>query len=237
MSASGKRFVEIGLLIPPQYLYVFLDEGGNFDFSQSGTRYLTFSAISVTRSFGWEASLSSLKYDLLEHGFDLEYFHAAEDRQIVRDRVFEVICRHLPQIRIDSIVVEKRKTGPALRPIEKIYPKMLGYLLRYIVQFKEGKKCDGVFVLTDRIPHKKKRLIIEKSVKQTLSEMLPPETSYRILHYESKSYFSLQVADYCNWAIYRKWASDGADKRSYKFIRQAVRSEFEIFRTGEKFYY
>ncbi len=32
-------------------LYLFLDEGGNFDFSPAGTRYLTLTAVTATRPF------------------------------------------------------------------------------------------------------------------------------------------------------------------------------------------
>ena len=66
-------------------LYIFLDEGGNFDFSLNGTRYFTLTCVTSQRPFPWDATFPSLKYDLIEKGLDIEYFHAAEDRQIVRD--------------------------------------------------------------------------------------------------------------------------------------------------------
>ncbi len=52
----------------------------------------------------------------------------------------------------------------------------------------------------------------EKGVKTTLAAMLPVEVSYRVLHHASKSNMDLQIADYCAWAIYRKWA--GPEARS-----------------------
>jgi len=48
-------------------------------------------------------------------------------------------------------------------------------------------------------------------------------------------HLDLQIADYCNWAIYRKWNS--GDYRSYNVIGPVVRSEFEIFKTDSQFYY
>lgn len=216
-------------------LYVFLDEGGNFDFSATGTKYFTLTSVTKARPFQIAPILDHLKYDLIETGLDLQYFHATEDRQAVRDQVFNAIQRHIGSLRIDSLVVEKSKTGPALRDEQRFYPQMLGYLLRYLLNDHLLQDVEEVVVITDNIPVKRKEKAIEKAVKQTLAEMLPDQIKYRILHHASKSSFGLQVADYCNWAIYRKW--ERGDARSYDLIKTRVKSEFEIFRTGKKKYY
>ena len=79
------------------------------------------------------------------------------------------------------------------------------------------------------------REAVEKAVKVTLAEALPAGTRFRVYHHDSKSNLDLQIADYCNWAIYRKWNS--GDDRSYNVIGPVVRSEFEIFKTDSQFYY
>ena len=218
-----------------QYLYVFLDEAGDFNFSVTGTKFFTFTTITKTRPFPWDTPLISLKYDLIEVGLDIEYFHAAEDRQAVRDKVFTIIGNNLGNLRIDSLVIEKRKTGPALQVLEKFYPRMIGYLLRYVLDPKNLKDFSEVIVITDSIPVSRKREAVEKAVKQTLSKMLPTGTKYRVLHHASKSCVGLQIADYCNWAIFRKL--ERQDLRSYELIRSGIRSEFDIFRPGMKYYY
>ena len=88
-------------------LYIFLDEGGNFDFSPKGTNHFTFTSVAKERPFELHRQLSELKYDLLEEGTQIEYFHAAEDRQAVRDRVLEIIEKNLDSLRIDSLIVKK----------------------------------------------------------------------------------------------------------------------------------
>jgi len=45
----------------------------------------------------------------------------------------------------------------------------------------------------------------------------------------------LQVADYCCWAINRKW-KDG-EVRPYSKICDAVLTEFDVFDRGRKEYY
>ena len=218
-----------------RFIYIFLDEAGNLDFSPSGTRYFSLTSITKERPFEAYKDLTELKYDLVELGTDIEYFHASEDSQAVRNRVFQIIQNRLQGVRIDSLIVEKRKTGPALQALEKFYPRMLGYLLKYVIDGYSLVGVKQVVVFTDRIPIARKRNAVEKAIKITLAHMLPANVRYRLLHHDSKSNLDLQVADYCNWAIYRKW--DRQDKRSYQLIQSAIRSEFDIFRTGQKYYY
>jgi hypothetical protein len=219
----------------PRFLYLFLDEAGNFDFSPTGTRFFLLTCTAKERPFNACHDLTELRYDLVEQGATIEYFHAAEDLQAVRNSVFALIAKHLDGMRIDSLIVEKRKTAPALTVPEKFYPKMLGYLLGYVLNGYDLSHYAEVIVFTDRIPVTRKREAVMKAIKVTLAEMLPKRARYRILHHDSKSNFDLQIADYCNWAIYRKW--DRGDLRSYALIQNAVQSELDIFRSGTKNYY
>lgn len=216
-------------------VYIFLDEGGNFDFSQKGTKYFTITSVLKTRPFKTFSDLTSLRYDLIESGLDIEHFHASEDRQAVRDRVFEILGNDLDRFMVDSVIAEKRKTGPALQERSEFYSRMLGYLLRYVIERIDFKTVSKIIVITDSLPIAKRRVSFEKTVKKTLKSMLPKNIPYVIMHHNSKSASGLQMADYFNWAIFRKW--ERGDSRSFDIIKDAVRSEFEIFRTGEKNYY
>src|SRR2546423_4030113 len=120
--------------MPNRFLYIFLDEAGDFDFSPSGSKYFIMASVTRERPFGDYSEFINLKYRLVEQGMDIEYFHAAEDRQVVRDQVFNIIQSNLAGMRIDAVIVEKRKTGPALREEIKFYPRMIGYLLRYVLE-------------------------------------------------------------------------------------------------------
>ncbi len=221
-------------------LYIFLDEGGNLDFSSTGTRFFTLTSVTMIRPFLLAEPLDNLKYDLIDFGLNLEFFHASEDKQEVRNRVFNIIQSHIKNIEIDSLIVEKPKTGPSLRALNQFYPRMLSYLLRHPVHqrsiFNKGRadEFDEIIIVTDTLPMKRQRKIIEKSVKTNLKDLIP-ETPYRIMHHSSKSSMELQIADYCNWAIFRKW--ERGDSRAYEIIKEGIRSEFEIFRTGNRHYY
>ncbi len=219
-------------------LYIFLDEGGNFDFSPAGSTYFTLTCVSLYRPFTLHTDLDTYKYDLIEHRIkpriDMEYFHCTDDNRHVRGKVFSMLAESVPHGSVDSVIVEKRKTGPALQPPEKFYPRMLGYLLRYAVE-KAARGVGEVVVITDSLPVAKKRRSIEKAVKTVLAGMLPTDTPYRVMHHSSRAHYGLQIADYFNWAIYRKW--EHGDTGSHEKIASQIRSEFDIFRSGLRSYY
>lgn len=216
-------------------LYLFIDEAGNLDFSPTGTKYFLLTSVSQERPFEMYDDLTQLKYNLIEQGLDIEYFHASEDKQKVRDSVFNIIKKYLTKLRLDSLVVEKRKTGSALQVDERFYPEMLGHLLKYVIEKYDLSVVKQVLIFTDKIPLNSKREAIEKAIKTTLKHKLPPGVIYKTFHHSSRSNFNLQIADYCNWAVYRKWES--ADERSYQYIKEFLKSEFDIFRSGKTYYY
>ena len=216
-------------------VYVFLDESGNLDFSPSGTRFFVLTSVSMIRPFRLNSALEGYKYDLVEHGIEQQYFHCAEDNARVRARVFNIIAGSLSELQIDSVIVEKSKTGPALTDDRRFYPEMVGYLLKYVLDRPPHKNADEVIVITDSLPLQRRRRAIEKAVQSTLAQMLPQGVRYRILHHDSRSHYGLQIADYSCWAIFRK--HERRDVAAYGRINSAVHSEFDIFRSGTRHYY
>jgi hypothetical protein len=205
------------------FLYTFLDEGGNFNFTSTGTKYFTMTALTVSRPFPWDGPLLALKYDEIERFLERDCFHATEDKQAVRNKVFAIIADHLADLRVDAVIVEKSTIKPETQPIERFYPAVLGDLLRHVISTTDLRAYAELIVVTDALPVQKKRQAVEKAIKETLADALPQGVPYRTYHHESKAWMSLQVADYCNWAIYKKW--DRGDGRSYNIIRSAIQSE------------
>ena len=219
--------------VKQRFLYLFLDEAGNLDFSRNGTKYFVLGGITTERPFHAYKQLTELKYDLVERSMDLEYFHAAEDNQATRNQVFDIIEKNLAHVAADAIIVEKQKVDVPLRDEERFYPKVLGTLLREILRQYPLAEFAEVIVFTDSLPVSRKRAAVEKGVKMTLAAMLPASVRYRVLHHASKSNMDLQIADYCTWAIYRKWNLQ--DARSYQRIRTAVRREWDVLQAGTGF--
>lgn len=218
-------------------LYIFLDEAGNLTFSKKGTDYFILSALVVERPFPCYNKLINLRYDLVEYGFNIESFHASSDSPPVRDRVFKEIKSKLNSIRIDSLVIEKRKTLPALQKEINFYPEMVGYLIRYILRGVNLKNYDEIIVFTDTIPLQKKRRAIEGETKIVIRDCIPKglNIKFQVIHHSSKSNICLQIVDYCCWAIFRKWERN--DNQPYNIIKPSINSEFEIFKGGKFLYY
>ena len=216
-----------------RFLYIFLDEAGNLDFSRNGTKYFVLGGITKERPFHAYKELTELKYDQVERGTALEYFHASENAQAVRNRVFDIIEKNLAGVAVDAIIVEKPRVDAALREEAQFFPKVLGTLLREILKHYPLAEFAEVIVFTDSLPVQRKRAAVEKGVKMTLAAMLPATVRYRVLHHASKSNLDLQIADYCTWAIYRKW--NAQDGRSLRRVQAAVRREWDVLQAGTGF--
>ena len=203
--------------------YLFMDESGSLDFGSNGTRYFVLTSVAMTRPFTWFDALDSYRYDCIEYGLTSEYFHCAEDNRHVRARVFGIIRDNLASIRIDSLIVEKGNVAANLREAREFYPAMLGRLLSEVVVVEMAAGGGEVVVITDTIPLVNRRRAIERATRTTLSRLLPAGAKYRLLHHQSRSHYGLQVADYCCWAVYRKWQT--GEPGGTQYIEPAIRSE------------
>jgi hypothetical protein len=213
-------------------VYLFFDESGNLDFSPSGTRYYCFGALTTRDPGGLTHILTELRYKLTDEGNELEAFHAAEDKQYVRNRVFEAIGA-IGNFDFDAVIVEKRKTNPVLHDQARFYPKFAGYLLEHVFR-RYSDPTERIIVITDRLPLKRHRDAVEKTFKQFIKQKLG-DRPFSIVHHSSAAHACLQAADYCMWAVYKKWSV--ADRRSYDLVKPFLKSEFDIFRTGTEYFY
>ena len=208
--------------------YIFLDESGNFDFDASGTRYFILTSVSLCRPFPMTNALDSYRCECLEFGLDMEAFHCANDNRHVRGRVFDLIADHLDKIRVDCLVVEKRKVSPLLRKGKNLYPWMLGRLLQFVIRKETEKGTRQFIVITDRLPFRGNRHTVQIAVHRTLARLIPGNAKMQTFHHASCSHYGLQLADYCCWAMFQKWERGRLIYRDC--IEAAIRSEFDIFR-------
>lgn len=128
-------------------------------------------------------------------------------------------------IKIDSVIAEKSKAHPAIQGDTEFYPRLLLYLMQGVIS---SVQPDKAIVITDRMPVKHKRGIMEKAVKILLDQKLPG--NYLIAHHPSGSHYGLQIADYCCWAVFRKW--ERGDFAGYSLIRPMIKGEFDLFGDG-----
>lgn len=95
--------------------FIFADEAGDFEFAKKPnvSKYFIVCAIK-TDSCAIGHELLKLRRELLWDGVAInDYFHATEDKQYVRDRVFEVLNAH--DFDIYAQIMEKSKAQPHIR--------------------------------------------------------------------------------------------------------------------------
>jgi hypothetical protein len=174
----------------------------------------------VTRN-PWPLSdaLNSLRRELYEGVFIPAYFHASEDLQKVRDRVFQTISETAGFV-YDVLVVQKDAVPSEYREQHKFYRFVADAGLR--LTLARYPTAEPIYLITDAIPVKRKRSSVIKGFKQCLASVLG-DRRYEIGHHSSAAHPCLQAADYLNWAVFRKWERN--DLRSYDVIKAYVRLE------------
>lgn len=228
-------------------LFIFLDESGNLDFSEHGTRYFSLTALCTFEPANGRDALMHLHYSLADSGICLECFHATENKQDVRDKVFTCISLMPDQFHVHTVIAEKSKAHPSLyrKWIKKKGQKMLAKdetrfydllcrtLLKFIFSHPRYDGARRIVVMLSSIFTHERMKAIEGTLKARLHEHT--DVPFSIFFRSNKSDLNCQIADYCGWAIFIKWERD--ERRSYDLICNRLKSEFEIFRLGEVHHY
>jgi hypothetical protein len=216
--------------------YVFADEAGDFEFSKKAGASKYFILCTVTcdgpecglpllgirRQLAWDKDIDTV-------------LHASSDAQEVRDVVYPYI-QTLP-IRVDATILEKCKADPNIRPTEeRFYQYAWFYHFRYVAP-KICNKLDELAITVASLSTKKKRDTFRALLKDVAKQSLKGVT-FKTAFWPAASDPCLQIADYCAWAIQRKWESkDQKDVRSYDLIQDKIKTEFDLFAWGKKTYY
>jgi hypothetical protein len=205
-------------------VYLFFDESGNLDFSDNGSRWFCFGALTLRDPGPLTAAFTRLRYAFLEQGLELECFHAAEDRQEVRNQVFAALAS-VGGFDLDVLVVEKQLTPAVLRDPFEFYAH-LGYVLMESVLERFRGTDEPIVIITDTLPVQRERKALAKAFRTAIRESLKGR-QFSIVHHSSAAHAGLQAVDYCTWAVQRKLRGD---PRPYELIRCWIKAEWEAFR-------
>jgi hypothetical protein len=211
--------------------YVFVDEAGNFDFSPKGSNYFILTSVTLD-GFVAGDELLGLRRSLAWNGIELtNSFHAAEETQAVRNQVFDVLSRH--DFQVDSTIFEKRKTQPHLQSEDALYPFAWFFHMKHVAPCVANHD-DELMVVGASFATKKKRKVFADAVARVMRETAKC-AEVRTACWAAGTDRCLQIADYCSWAIQRKWEQN--DLRSHVLITSKIRSEYPIFQLGKTRYY
>ena len=214
---------------------VFADEFGNFDFSPEvgASRYFGLTTVTFFDDQQARSDLQDLRFDLAWEGVAHSGpFRASTDQQVIRDRVFAVLEPH--NFRVDATMLEKRKVNPQLQSSRTRFYQYAWWLHMKYVAPRIANANDELLVIAASIGTKKELGGFQRSVRDVM-ERVSPSITTTTAQWPANTDTGLQIADYCSWAIQRKWVRN--DVRSYDLIRDKIRSEFDAFSKGSTYYY
>ena len=159
-------------------------------------------------------------------------FHATTDEQAIRDRVFAELSAH--SFRVDCTILEKSKAQIQLRTSQERFYKYAWYFHMKRVTKQIVTANDELLVIGASIGTKRQRSLIHGEVSDVINQTAPT-VDYRVACWAASSEPCLQVADYCSWAIQRKW--ELGDARSYNLIAGKIANEYNVFFYGSKHFY
>lgn len=217
--------------------FVFSDEFGNFDFSrnQGATKFFAVGSAVINgedERKSIAADLHALKYRLLGSGQAVNgAFHCCEDRQAVRDEVFDCLLDHDFTVHVTAL--DKRKAQPHIRKDEPTFFQNAWWLhFNAIMWGAHG--AEELVMITSELGTKKKRAAFSKAVSSVVEQKLPSKKRKEAF-WRDESDAGLQVADYVLWAVMRKL--ERGDSRSYDLIKPKIGRVFQPFISGRREYY
>jgi hypothetical protein len=214
--------------------HFFVDEAGNFDFSlrRGASKYFVLTSVTMNDCESADRLLD-LRRELSWTGHPLtDAFRATSDKQAVRDRVFEAIVQM--DLRVDATVFEKRKTQPDRQPMLRFY-KLAWYLHAKHVMPLACDASDELRVIAASIGTKKEQIAIGSAINDVVIQCGRKPDITKVAHWPASTDPGLQIADYCCWAIQRKWESE--DSRSFDTMKHLVKTEYPIFQLGTQYFY
>ncbi|MCB2100485.1 MAG: DUF3800 domain-containing protein [Rhodobacterales bacterium] len=212
---------------------MFADEAGDFEFSRKPnvSRFFILCTVSM-HSCHIAQDLLDLRRNLAWDGVELgDYFHCSNDSQAVRNRVFDVIGQH--DFTVHATIMEKSKSQPHIRASRPVF-----YKYGWFYHFKHGVSPHAnthpeLLVTTASIGTRKEKRAFSSAVDDVMKQTVAAnwQTDFR----PSAADPCLQVADYCAWAIQRKW--ERGDDRSYRLIADRIDYEYDLWARGTTHHY
>lgn len=213
-------------------LFIFADEAGCLNFSRNprASRYYIVCTIACTDCGAISSDLLELRRELIWEAAPIgEYFHASEDKQPVRDEVFKVLQRH--KFCLQATIMEKSKAYPRIRQTDHMF-----YQYGWYYHFKHAapkiiNDATELHITTASVKTRKDQGVFSAAVNGVVQQVLRGNRRHRTNFCPSMADPCLQAADYCTWAIQRKW--ERQDERSYALIKDRINHEVDMWSHGD----
>lgn len=214
--------------------YLFADEAGCFTFYRKPnvSKYFIVCTITMPDLAAGQA-IAELRHKLIWENKQVgDYFHATTDKQDVRDAVYSEIVKH--DIAIQATICEKAKAQPQITKEKSRFYKYPWYYMFKFGISKHLYSTDNLLVTAASIGSKREKQSFSNAIHDVVDQTVP-NLLWQIDFRPSQCDPCLQVADYCAWAIQRKWERN--DTRSYNLIKNMVTYEYDLWQRGSKLFY
>jgi Protein of unknown function (DUF3800) len=216
-------------------LYVFADEAGDYAFSRNSRASRYFILCTVTMEFcnQLSAGMLNLRREMIWAGDPVRhFFHCTEDKQVVRDKVYALLKVH--PFEIQATIMEKAKAQPQTRASKyRFYQYAWYHHLKYAAP-KFIRSATEIQITTATAGVKKEQPKFTSAVNDVAQQTMG-KRRWKTAFFPSMADPVLQVADYCTWAIQKKW--EGGNTRSYDLIKHRITHEVDMWERGTKLYY
>lgn len=177
--------------------------------------------------------LQALRRDMVWRGLPVqEEFHATEDKNVVREEVYGFLAGQ--NFRVDSTLLEKAKAQPQTRQTpDRFYKYAWYYHFKHVGPRLLRDKTE-LMITAAALGTKKGQAVYTAAVNEILQQTVQRQ-QWRTFFPRAVADPCLQVADYCAWAIQRKW--EKGDTRWYEMIEDKIETEFDLWRNGTTLYY
>ncbi len=214
--------------------FLFADEAGDFNFTNSNrsSRFFILCSATMTNTDAGQ-ELLELRRDLaLEKHQNRQFLHASADPWPVRERVYNCLSR--ADFRIDATIYEKSKAHPAIYETQPdFYQHIWYYHLKYVLP-RIIRKGDRILITGAALGKNKGKAAFKQAIHNSAQQVMDAE-NWEVAFVQSSEDPCLWLADYCGWAMQRKY--ELACEKAYEYISSKVRSEFNMFRSGTKHFY
>lgn len=214
--------------------FPFADEAGCFTFNRTPnvSRYFILCTVAMD-DCSIASDLLDLRRKLAWEGAELgDYFHATEDRQLVRDAVFDTITKR--PFTIQATILEKSKAHPRIiDSASKFYQRGWFYHFKFGLS-RELNQDHETLITTACIGTKRERAAFKNAV-DDVAKLTLSHQKWATDFSPAGSDPCLQVADYCAWAIQRKYERQCS--RSYDIIRDRITYEHDFWQNSTVHYY
>jgi hypothetical protein len=203
-------------------VYMFGDEAGNFDFSEGPGASRYFILVTVTMGDCQAGDrIQALRRRLAWRGVHLgAVLHATEDPQAVRDEVFAALRRC--EMRVDATIITKALVPTTMRDGHELYRYAWHQHFGRIASEVAGSN-DRLLAVASDLGTRKRRGAFHLAVDDAVCASA--RCPHRVAFWPNMSEPCLVVADYCTWAIQRRWERE--DGRSRELIADMIASEVQ----------